>query len=121
MRFALGLLSTMIFACSTGVPTSPNIVVATTGSFAVVVVDSTGACIPGATVQVVGGPGIGQTVTQSTSCSAWGPDDNMVFKGLTPNAELTLRASASGYLPQEKKVVASEGARTVEFEPARIP
>jgi hypothetical protein len=122
MRFAFSILSSMIFACSTaGVPTSPNIVVVSNASFWVVVVDSTGACIPGASVQVVSGPGRGQTITQSSPCDASRPAHGMILNDLSPGVQSTLRASAPGYATQEKSVIPVEGsAGTVLFATVRI-
>jgi hypothetical protein len=36
------------------------------------VIDSTGVCVVGATVEVVRGQGLGQSLTQTTPCDAWG-------------------------------------------------
>jgi hypothetical protein len=85
------------------------------------VVDETGVCIVGATVQVVSGQGLGQTITQTTPCDAWAYDGGVVFRDLTPGAEMTLRASAPGYATQEKTVVPSLGPQmAVLFAPSRI-
>ena len=73
------------------------------------VVDPTGVCIVGATVEVVRGQGLGQTITQTTPCDAWAYDGGVLFKDLTPGVEMTLRASASGYASQERTVVPSSG------------
>ena len=85
-----------------------------------VVVDQTGVCIAGATVQIVRGPAVGQIITQTGPCDAWWYDDGIFFKGLTPGLEITLRASAPGYAPQEKTIVPSPGSQmTVVFAPSR--
>ena len=43
------------------------------------VVDGTGMCIVGASVQVVRGHGLGQSITQTTPCDAWAYDGGVVF------------------------------------------
>ena len=85
------------------------------------VVDESGVCIAGATVQVVSGQGLGQSMTQITPCDAWSYDGGVMFRDLTPGVEITLRASASGYAAQEKTVVPSLGSQmAVLFAPSRI-
>jgi hypothetical protein len=85
------------------------------------VVDETGVCIVGATVQVVRGQGLGQSITQTTPCDAWAYDGGVVFRDLTPGVEMTLRASASGYAAQERNVVPSSGPQmAVLFATSRI-
>ena len=85
------------------------------------VIDETGVCIVGATVQVVRGQGLGQSMTQITPCDAWSYDGGVMFRDLTPGVEMTLRASASGYAAQEKTVVPSLGGQVaVLFAPSRI-
>ena len=85
------------------------------------VVDESGVCIVGATVQVVHGQGVGQSITQVTPCDAWSYDGGVMFRDLTPDVEMTLRASAPGYAAQEKTVVPSLGGQmAVLFVPSRI-
>jgi hypothetical protein len=85
------------------------------------VVDEAGVCIVGATVQVVRGQGLGQSITQTRPCDAWAYDGGVVFSDLTPGVEMTLRASAAGYAAQERHVVPSSGAQmAVLFATSRI-
>jgi hypothetical protein len=85
------------------------------------VVDENGSCIVGATLEVVRGQGLGQSATQTEPCGAWDYGAEVVFKGLTPGVEMTLRASAAGFAQQEKNVVPSLGPQqAVLFTPARI-
>jgi hypothetical protein len=85
------------------------------------VVDEAGVCIVGATVQVVRGQNLGQSITQTTPCDAWAYDGGVVFRDLTPGEGMTLRASASGYAAQERTVVPSLGPQmAVLFATARI-
>jgi hypothetical protein len=86
----------------------------------VMVVDDGGVCIFGATVEVVRGQGLGQSMTQTTPCAAWDYDGGFVFRDLTPGVEMTLRASALGYAAQERTVVPSLGPQmAVVITPAR--
>jgi hypothetical protein len=73
------------------------------------VVDPSGTCIAGATVQVVAGQGVGRSVTQPRDCDAWGEYEPFLIKDLIPGAEMTLRAFAPGWSPAEKTVVPSGG------------
>jgi hypothetical protein len=87
----------------------------------VMVLEDTGVCIVGATVEVVRGQGLGQSITQETPCDAWDYGGGAVFRDLTPGVEMTLRASASGYAAQERNVVPSLGGQmAVLLAPSRI-
>lgn len=133
MRFALTVLTTLtLFGCSgeSALPTAPTSPVSplsplppTSGASAwlwAMVVEESGICIADATIQVIAGQGVGQIATQNESCDAWS-DGGVMFKDLTPGVEMTLRASASGYAPQEKAVVPTLGPQTaVIFVPSRI-
>src|SRR5688572_17088320 len=61
-------------------------------SLAVVVIEERGGggCIQGATVEVVRGQALGQSVRQATLCSVWDPDPFAYFPGLTEGVEMTL-------------------------------
>lgn len=134
MKIALATLVTLILsaACTQqsfqGLPTAPGPALTPPApaptSLATLwgmVVDDTGVCIVGATVQVVSGQGLGQSIVQTTPCDAWAYDGGVVFKDLAPGAEMTLRASASGYIAQERTVIPSSGGQmAVLFTPSRI-
>ena len=75
------------------------------------VVEDNGVCIEGATVTVVRGQGVGQSIKQTTPCDAWAYDGGFVFRDLAPGVEMTLRASASGYTAEEKTVAPSLGSQ----------
>ncbi len=66
------------------------------------VVDANGICIPDATVEIVRGQRIGEIVKQVTPCDAWAHSGGFQFKGLVSDVELTVRASAPGYVAAEK-------------------
>ena len=76
------------------------------------VVAESGVCIVGATVTVVKGQSLGQTITQTTPCDAWDYANGFEFRNLTAGVEMTLRSSATGYAPVEKTVVPHRGPQT---------
>jgi hypothetical protein len=82
-----------------------------------------GACIPGATVEIVRGQGLGRSVTQTSAwvCSYWDPDYEASFDRLNAGEELTLRASASGYEAKQLTVIPKSGPQTaIAIELSRI-
>ncbi len=84
------------------------------------VVDGSGACIVDATVTVVRGQRLGQSIQQTTPCNAWGYDGGFFFEGLTPGIEMTLRVAAPGYVQEEWTVTPSLGPQmAVIFGPSR--
>jgi hypothetical protein len=84
-------------------PTPPTPPTPTTSSALlwVMVVGESGACIDGATIQIVGGQAAGEPIPQRTPCGVWDYDGGLVLTGLTPGVELTLRGAATGYPPGE--------------------
>jgi len=66
------------------------------------VIRETGACIDGATIQIVGAQGGSEPIPQKTPCDAWADDGGLLLTNLTPGVELTLRGAANGYKPDEK-------------------
>jgi uncharacterized protein (DUF39 family) len=84
------------------------------------VVEDSGICIDDAAIQVIAGQAVGQIGTQREKCDAWSYSGGVIFRDLTPGVAITLRASASGYAPQEKTVVPTLGPQTaVIFTPSR--
>ena len=74
-----------------------------------------GACIPGATIQVVSETGdLGEPITQ-TPCSYWDYGGGVELKGLTPGVSVKLRASASGFTPREQTFMPCVGGCTFQF------
>ena len=67
----------------------------------VMVIEESGVCIDGATIQAVGLEGAGEPIPQMTPCTVWDYDGGLFLRDLTPGVELTLRAAASGYAPRE--------------------
>jgi hypothetical protein len=128
MKFALTILAIFtLLGCSQEnsqrSPTAPGPSVPTASLAWLwgMVVDEAGVCIVGATVQVVRGQNLGQSITQTTPCDAWAYYGGVDFRDLTPGEEMTLRASASGYAAQERTVVPSLGPQmAVLFVMARI-
>jgi hypothetical protein len=130
VKLALLTFTTLILSgCSQGVPTipAPTPTASTPESMSpeawvwVMVIDGSGVCVEGATVQVVSGQGpVGESITQDTPCNAWS-DGGVAFRNLTEGVGMTLRASASGYTPQEKTVIAASGVHNaIFFEMSRI-
>jgi hypothetical protein len=130
-RFALPILMTLaLLGCSAGesVPTAPSAASVvgspapnspvspaptppapapgTTASFWAIVVPQGGggACIVGAKVEIVAGQAIGQSGTMPEVCDVWWIN-GAFFTGLTVGLEITVRASAPGYLAQEMTVM----------------
>jgi hypothetical protein len=81
--------------------------------YAIVVDESTGECIDGATVQVVSGQSAGLSVTQTTPCDVWN-GGGVLVKNPTPSVATMLRATAPGWQPLEKTAVSSSGELQVE-------
>jgi hypothetical protein len=82
------------------------------------VVDQTGVCIPGATIQVVGGPQCGPPLTQETPCNAWGYSGGVEYDNLTAGVPMTLRATAPGYAADDTTVTpASNPVSAIIFAP----
>ena len=120
MRFALAIVVTLsLCGCSHGAQQSPT--APTTPSPAPTpvsmtwlwgyVVNEGGACIEGATVQVVAGQGVGQKVTQTTPCDAWAYDGGFAFQNLIPGIAMTLRASAPDWSTCEYSVTPHSGSQ----------
>ena len=82
------------------------------------VVDPRGACIPGATVQVVAGQAVGNPIVQETPCSVWDYAGGVEYHNLAAGVPMTLRASAPGYAPEEKTITPFGGLQTIiDFAP----
>jgi hypothetical protein len=84
-------------------PAPPAPPTPTTGSALlwVMVIGESGACIDGATIQIVGAQGAGEAVPQRTPCGVWDYDGGLLLTDLTPGVELTLRGAATGYTQRE--------------------
>jgi hypothetical protein len=75
------------------------------------IIDETGACIVGASVQVLDGQRAGESMTQETPCDAWGYSGGFEFDSLTPGVPMTLRASAQGYVDRDTTVYPTLGVQ----------
>ena len=130
LRFALPILTTLaLLGCSSGdrAPTAPSPSVTApvsaapnppaptpgasphlgaTASFWAIVVPQGGGgvCIVGAKVEIVAGQAIGQSGTMPEVCDVWWVN-GAFFTGLTVGEEMTVRASAPGYLAQQITVM----------------
>ena len=95
-------------------PPAPTPVV--TGFVWVVVLPEggSGACIIGATVQVIVDGAVVQSKTQQP-CSYWDPDYDLVFDNL-PVTGVIVRASAPGYVTREMTATPSNGGHAVELD-----
>src|SRR5678816_2809751 len=101
---AITLASLIVYGCSQEgaehLPTAPDTTATTPippltptpGALAWLwgmVIDSNGACIVGARVEIVAGQGLGQIIEQRTPCGAWDYDGGFEFRELTPNVAMT--------------------------------
>jgi hypothetical protein len=80
------------------------------------VVKDSGACIPGAVVEIIAGPGTGRKDTQEGPCDAWSYAVGYEFHDLPLGATVRLRATAKGYRPQERELVTRNGGYPFQFE-----
>ena len=69
----------------------------------VMVINESGGCIEGATIQIIGADGPGDPIPQTTPCTAWDVDGGLLLtdSDLTLGVEVTLRGAAVGYAPHE--------------------
>jgi predicted small lipoprotein YifL len=134
LRSARALLATLTLAGCGGeaapsappfdpVPPAPPPAVAPTsrgGAFVWgVVLTRDGGCIAGATLRVVGGQALGDSLTQRAPCGPWDDAGGFAFTGLTSGVPLTIRASAAGYVSKEVTLVPDFGpqrAMVIELE-----
>jgi hypothetical protein len=81
-------------------PTPPpvdTIFAAASGWLQVMVIENSGACVDGAVIEIVSGPGTGFSGKQSSNCSVWEPWGGYFLYGLIVAEPIIIRASASGY------------------------
>jgi hypothetical protein len=95
----------------------------TTGSALlwVMVIGDSGACIEGATIQIVGAQGAGRAIPQETPCAAWDYGGGLLLKDLTPDVKVTVRGAATGYASREMSFLPSspQGYQAVFIELAK--
>jgi hypothetical protein len=76
----------------------------------VMVVNGSGVCIEGATVQVTSGPSAGPPVEQDSECSAWSYGGGGVeLRNLVPGVSVTVRATTPDGRMQEKALMPLAG------------
>lgn len=93
MRMRFRILAVMLLACTLGVPSSTVAQVTSTGIVEVVVTDSDGGVIPGATVVVAAA----DTVTSRTAVT--NADGRARIDGLAPSAIYTVSVELQGFRP----------------------
>jgi hypothetical protein len=127
MKFAVAILAlATLCGCSADtsdrLPTVPapplaNPPASSSGIIWVMVLDErgSGVCLPGATIQIVEQSGkAGETIFQEP-CSVWDFGGGVLLKGLTSGVEVRLRASAAGYVTQDKSFLPSVGSYSAVF------
>lgn len=112
MRTPIALLFALVacVACSPppDAPTPPPAQYSGRGTIIVgSIVDLTGLCIKNAVAEIVAGPGVGARITQIADCDSWSDVPGFTFSGLTPGDKPTIRASAAGYVSEERTVTAT--------------
>jgi hypothetical protein len=133
MKFAVTVLAMLaLVGCSReqrlptapGPPASPATPTpSSVASLWLMVIGDSGGCVVGATVQVIRGQRLGQSLTQIEPCGYWDYGGGIVLTDLTPAVELTLRASAPGYAVQENTFLpepSSTPTRTVFITLSKI-
>jgi hypothetical protein len=95
-------------------PPTPPTPTTTSGFLWGQVLDQSGLCLHGGVVEIVDGPGTGRRSGQPDGCSAW-DYVGYEFRDLPLGATVTLRATASGYQPQDREFVVPNGGEPVQF------
>ena len=92
----------LLVSCDGDSPTAPPAGGSRTGFVSGFAHVSSGACLPGAIVEVLDGPRAGARVTQADPCgSVWDYSGGYSFGDLPANSNVRLRASKSGYVTKE--------------------
>lgn len=81
----------------------------------VMVIGNSGACIEGATIQVLRAEGAGQPIAQKTPCGVWDYDGGVVLANLTPGLEVKLRGAAEGLGSREMTFIPRSGPYQAVF------
>ena len=119
MRYVPWMLSASLLIACAGEPSRPSPSIPSTGApnpgknafLVLVVADSTWRCIPGGSIRVISGQLAGETRTQDgLPCSVWDYGIGVHLSGLEPGVEMTIEASARGYV-----------ARSETFRPTPFP
>ena len=104
MRRVTSLLAAVAFSgCAE--PAAPTVAPYTGAFVRAVVATRDGGCVPDATVRVVGGQLVHDSLTQVTPCGPWDGGSEFIFRGLTSGVAVTLRAAAPGYVAKEVTVL----------------
>jgi hypothetical protein len=87
-----------------------------------IAVDESGGCVENASIEVIRGQLAGQRREVAPPCGYWDYGGGALFSDLIPGVEMTLRLTAPGCKPQEKKVLPFVGPQTAfVFSPACFP
>lgn len=135
MKVAATILTILtLVGCSSedptkGVPTSPGpagrvpLPTPTTGFIWGFVIEKngSGACIVGATVEIIRGVRQGEIQAQETPCSVWDYGGGFDLKDLPLSTQLTLRASAPGYASKEFTATPVNSGQAIEVKLTRLP
>jgi hypothetical protein len=132
MKSAPILLAAFVLAGCSGegsplAPTRPGVTSSATQTTSaraflwVMVVEGSGQCIEGATVDLRHGLEPSQSIAQVTPCDVWAAGGGAMFTNLVPGVEMTVRSSAPGYAPQEKTVTTTLGSQmAIILAPSKI-
>ena len=135
MKLAATILTILsLVACSSedrtkSMPTAPTlpplqpVPTPTTGFIWGFVIEEggSGACIVGATVEIIRGARQGEIQVQETPCSVWDYGGGFDFEDLPVSSQLTLRASAPGYAFKEFTTTAINSGPAIEVKLSRLP
>jgi hypothetical protein len=115
MRTPIALLFAVSAAASVACSPPPDapeplpVVVSSANGTAITgsIVDGTGVCIEDAIAEIVAGPAAGTRTPQATPCDSWSDLPGFTFRNLAIGDKPTIRASAPGYVSQERAVPAT--------------
>lgn len=98
------MISLLLLGCNGNSPTEPPLPPpATTGFVSGTILVNTGACLPGAVVEILDGPRAGDRVTQNQCGGAWdGAPPGFSFTSVPVSVPVRVRASKQGYRSKEE-------------------
>ena len=115
-----GRLPTSPGSLSGSTPSNPNLPTPNlSGLVWMMAVGQSGGCVDDATLDVVGGQGVGRSSSQIVPCGVWDYEGGIILRDLAPGVELTVRVSAPGYATKEMSLLPL-GSATFSTQPATI-